>query len=356
MMTTTTPATTTAATTAATTTTTTTPATTTAATTTTTTNSPPYRIDLDFTGVPQSDLPIFVEARQKWTQAITADLSDYSNTGGLSTSYTCDNGYPSVIDDLYICGRYIDIDGPGTILGSAGPIYLRSRGLLPISGRMEFDIPDIQRLRDRGTLDDVIIHEMGHILGVGTLWELLGLAGTDAQNCPYSGANANAAYQQASGCTTAVPLELDGGGGTRCGHFDEVCFGNEIMTGFLSGTTQPFSILTLSTMQDMGYIMDLSLAEPFTIDPSCTCTRRQLRGSGETSKVRHVRAVGRPELSLPARAQAVGYGQALLAQARAVGKTSPPPEGAMFVGDKVVSVLIEEDGNIFGVDVFADDF
>ena len=91
---------------------------------------------------------------------------------------------------------------------------------------MRFDIPDIDRLRNGGTLDDVIIHDMGLVLGIGTLWEYNNLAGSSAENCPHSGTNANAAYQQASGCPTAVPLEFDGGAGTRCGHFDEVCFGD----------------------------------------------------------------------------------------------------------------------------------
>jgi len=204
---------------------------------------------------------------------------------------------------------------------------------------------------------------MGHILGIGTLWDNQDLAGPSSDNCPYFGDHANTAYQQASGCTNAaVPLELDGGSGTRCSHFDEVCFGDEIMTGFLSGTVQPFSILTLSTMKDLGYTMDLSLAEPFTIDPSCTCTRRRLRGGTteeveDDANVRRIRAVGRPELSSEGRAMAVGHGRALLARARAEKLSSPPPpEGVAFVADEVVSVLIEEDSYIYGVDVFADDY
>jgi len=115
---------------------------TTAATTTlatTTAVPPPYLIDLDYSGVPLADLTIFTGASQKWTRAITADVPDFSNTDGLSASYACDNGYPSAIDDLYICGRYTNIDGTGGVLGSAGPIYIRTSNGLPITGRMQFD-------------------------------------------------------------------------------------------------------------------------------------------------------------------------------------------------------------------------
>ena len=69
--------------------------------------------------------------------------------------------------------------------------------------------------------------------------------------------------------------------------------------------------------------MDLNLAEPLTIDPSRTCNRRrQLRGGEHTVRRIRVSEGRRPELSAPGRAKAIGHGQALLAQARAVGQAS----------------------------------
>jgi hypothetical protein len=35
---------------------------------------------------------------------------------------------------------------------------------------MQFDAADIERLTANGTLQDIITHEMLHVLGVGTLW------------------------------------------------------------------------------------------------------------------------------------------------------------------------------------------
>jgi hypothetical protein len=73
---------------------------------------------------------------------------------------------------------------------------------------------------------------MGHILGIGTLWPANGVTGTYAENCPYKGKYGNEEYQRLSGCTSTLPTEQNGGGGTKCGHFSDTCFKDEVMTGF----------------------------------------------------------------------------------------------------------------------------
>jgi hypothetical protein len=42
-------------------------------------------------------------------------------------------------------------------------------------------------------------------------------------------------------------------------------FGNELMTGFLSGTTQPLSRMTVASLADLGYKVDFSAADPFAL-------------------------------------------------------------------------------------------
>lgn len=72
-------------------------------------------------------------------------------------------------------------------------------------------------------------------LGLGTIWEALGLAGPDAADCPYNGAQTFREYEALSGCDTGfVPLELVAGPGSRCNHWAEFCFGSELMTPFAS--------------------------------------------------------------------------------------------------------------------------
>ncbi len=79
------------------------------------------------------------------------------------------------VDDILMRSRGLPIDGQNGVLGRAGPTRLRSGSLLPIIGVMEFDIGDLARLEAEGGLLNVIVHEMGHVLGIGTIWQLKNL-------------------------------------------------------------------------------------------------------------------------------------------------------------------------------------
>lgn len=83
--------------------------------------------------------------------------------------------FPRIVDDLYICAIYSGINGPGFVLGSAGPGCIRSSGNntgLPVFGYMEFDVEDVPSLKVRGSLGTVILHEMAHILGQCSRWTI----------------------------------------------------------------------------------------------------------------------------------------------------------------------------------------
>lgn len=72
-----------------------------------------------------------------------------------------------------------DRDEDGNILGFAGPRSLHD-GCRTISatGEMTFDIFDIGVLEDTGALEGVILHEMGHVIGVGCAKQRRGNVGS----------------------------------------------------------------------------------------------------------------------------------------------------------------------------------
>ena len=124
------------------------------------------------------------------------------------------------------------IDGAGGILGQAGPDLLRpSPSRLPAHGEMEFDSADVATMYASGTWTNVILHEIGHILGIGTIWSLLGLKNGAGD---YIGVHGLAEYRALLGNPSAasVPIEHDGGPGTAGAHWDEDTFNAELMTGF----------------------------------------------------------------------------------------------------------------------------
>ena len=101
----------------------------------------------------------------------------------------------------------VPIDGVGNILGSAGPCFLRSDGTnMPVLAQMRFDEADIAGMVTNGTLNDVILHEMHHALGFGTIWGLSTPAlrvRTGTALSAFVGSNAITACKALGGLSTA---------------------------------------------------------------------------------------------------------------------------------------------------------
>ena len=69
---------------------------------------------------------------------------------------------------LLISSTLEEIDGVSGTLGEAGPDSVwRGCNTISAEGHMRFDIADITNLEADGTFEGVILHEMGHVIGVG---------------------------------------------------------------------------------------------------------------------------------------------------------------------------------------------
>ena len=115
---------------------------------------------------------------------------------------------------------------------------LASRGaqdFLTLYGLMFFDTDDLAFLQQNNILDEVVVHEMGHVLGLGTLWDFNRdlLQGT-AADPRFVGPNAIAGFHDVGGRGATIPVEEGGGPGTRFSHWDEETFEAELMTGFIA--------------------------------------------------------------------------------------------------------------------------
>ena len=63
-----------------------------------------------------------------------------------------------------------------------------------------------------------------------------------------------------------VPVENSGGAGTRDSHWRETVLLRELMTGFLNrNVTNPLSRLTIGSLQDLGYTVNLNAADPYSL-------------------------------------------------------------------------------------------
>src|SRR5690606_39762535 len=125
--------------------------------------------------------------------------------------------------------------------------------------------------RSKGTLQEVILHEMGHVLGVGTLWKSAGLLdGVCDANDPmtvrrFIGAEANLKHVEAGGAAGQLVVESDGGRGTACGHWDEEAYQTELMTGFIGAAGNPLSAITAGSLADLGYDVVYDMVDDYTV-------------------------------------------------------------------------------------------
>jgi Ca2+-binding RTX toxin-like protein len=188
----------------------------------------------------------FQTAATRWQSIITGDVPDFDG-----------------IDDIEISVSMPAIDGVHGILGQAGFTSLRPVSNLPVTGIMQFDSADVSDMAKKNTLPDVIFHEMGHVLGFGNLWQ----ADYLKNGANYIGVHALAAYQNLSNLTTttSIPIETNGGSGTAGVHWDDLIFGSELMTGYTSNGVMPLSAMTIGAFEDLGYAVDYSKADSYSL-------------------------------------------------------------------------------------------
>lgn len=235
------------------------------------------------TNVTADQQAVFVNAANRWSEIITDDLGDIPL--GDEGVFLDPNAAPvaGTIDDVLIDVRFIEIDGPSGVLGRAGPRFVRQAGTpnenLTIYGIMEFDVAEFGNggfFDDPQAYQDTITHEMGHVIGIGTLWDLTGNTEGTQSNPPtvppglpnpdydprFTGAMATAEYQAlladaGRDAEDSVPIANTGGPGNYNGHWREITFDNELMTPYAGGE-ELLSKMTAASLGDIGYAVDLN--------------------------------------------------------------------------------------------------
>jgi hypothetical protein len=207
-----------------------------------------------------------------------------------------------------------------------------------------FDSADVANMVQNGSIRRVILHEMGHVIGVGTLWGINRLL--DAGNNYLENTKASNVWKNDWGCVATPPVEKDGGNGTAFGHWDEGCLGDELMTGVVD-RVMPFSRLTIASVEDLGYTVNYTAADDFDGSNTPCCN-----GNGVSFLSTH-------ELSDGGRDAAILYGQNVLSESQLSDDlrllVEDDDNGLTYVGDQMVVVLYEEEGHIFEVFVKKND-
>ena len=226
----------------------------------------PFDIELVFLGsFTEKQKRMIQYAARRWMSIIREDLPDYTFTGGWSG--TCGDhsyGIPAGerIDDLRIYITSYD-DDASTVAGWASPRALRETSHLSVVGCMAFN------LDDNFVGLSTALHEIGHVLGFGTLWDDLGFLQNPSENNPnadthFNGPLAIAAFNDAGGWDYAgakVPVYREEPRGADSHWRDSVLEG-ELMR---SGSGNALSAITIQSLADLGYSVDVTQADGYTL-------------------------------------------------------------------------------------------
>jgi len=242
-----------------------------------------YQIEVRFlTSISLSRQAAFTDAASRWETLVFGDVPDQNVSAG-----SCGGGLPATsetVDDVVIFASVDSIDGPGNVLGRAGPCVVRPGSRFPVVGVMEFDSADVGVLEKAGEFGLVIQHEMGHVLGYGTRWTGL-LAGANGSDPHFVGAQALAAFDRVGGVAynagAKVPVENCCGSGTRNSHWRESVFHNELMTGFLGSGGNPLSVVTTASMGDLGYLVNYAASDAYVLSLALRAGPSPLRSLGD---------------------------------------------------------------------------
>lgn len=222
-------------------------------------------------------------------QTITAGLVPVDVNG-----MTCGSGADAIRIDEDVHGLIVFVsvrDLGSSTIAQSGPCIIRRRSGLPLVAVLRFNTAYLEPYFNTGRLGAVVLHELFHTVGFGTVWcdvrpPLLqnarlvnGLCDADPVFTGPAALAAAKSYNEAPSSWTTVPVEdASAGVGTGLSHWSEATFDSELMTGIVepAPTLNPLSAMSLASLADLGYEVDLSGAEDYLIPtpPSASAALR----------------------------------------------------------------------------------
>lgn len=259
-----------------------------------------------------TEISVIQSAFDKWDSLLTVP-DRFLDTG--ETKYTITVTYSVADLDTGILGsaalqtyRYVTSNTYGNMMPLTGFIQLNT----DYTAAMLADV----RTSGKTRYYYVVLHEIGHILGIGQFWSTSYSAPlstyTEDSTTKYYYTGTNAVEQYKSYLTNpeknlvlGIPVEDEGGTGTKNVHPEEGLetgvstddryingvfhpgLNTELMTGWMDGTPDdtPLSRITLGFLADQGYNVNYNDAESFSIIyTNMSYNFDTLRNSGQTDE------------------------------------------------------------------------
>lgn len=207
-------------------------------------------------------------AADRWTHAIVTDLGNFQLS---SASNDCFTGEPAVKELHHNVLLFLSleaVDGPNGTLAYT-QVCGESPRDIPIVSHIRIDAADMDSLQIKGLLASVVMHELGHALGFNPhVWGRKGLISGGTADPYFTGLSAKTEFLRTvpSYVGNVVPLDDLDQQGDKSSHWRWSAFGDELMVGVLvPGYHYPLSSVTLGLFRDIGYEVDMNVAEPYPV-------------------------------------------------------------------------------------------
>jgi len=226
----------------------------------------PFGITLRFINPVSSSLEsLFNVAVSRWESILVRGYSTLgvvkAGTEGCFTPQTLETA-DLVFNDLLIYVNIYYIDGIGGVVGYGGPCRLKDH--MPRVSEIAIDSADLA-LMSYALINAVVLHEIAHALGFGTLWDAHKLLKNTKTGAGYEGKFGKKGFAILGG-DGPVPVEDQYGSGANFAHWLKELFQDELMTAFLDLYSNPLSELTIESLRDLGYTYaDAGQADPYQL-------------------------------------------------------------------------------------------
>ena len=234
--------------------------------------------------IEQLDYDIILSSVNRWESLVTIDTR-FPSSQTITISFTIDTLGTNILGGASITNSaYINSYIYGNVIPLTANITMNNIYLYGLKTTIRTD--------GFSSYYHVLLHEIGHILGIGSFWYLTGCPKTSYDDNGttkhyYTGTNAVREYNScfagfSNDAFLGIPIEDDGGAGTSGVHPEEggvssndryingilhPGLGTELMTGWLDGSpvSTPLSKISLGFLEDIGYTVNYNLADVYTM-------------------------------------------------------------------------------------------
>lgn len=212
----------------------------------------------------------------------------------------CAPGMPALssyrVDDFGLWVIIGPLDGAGNAVAMSGTCVERDANLIgwvgpPAAGAVVLDEADIAQLESDGVLEAVVTREIARALGFNRrMWDHHGFfQNPSLPDAPDADTHLNAplvvaAFDAAGGANypgAKAPLENGAMLGVSDAYWRASVFGDEVMTPYVTGDSQPLSRITLEALYAIRWEIDVTMADPFTLPGAGAAAMARRRGPGK---------------------------------------------------------------------------